>query len=237
MLAVHHSLTTVLGLPMILNYRSLRTLHWICFNLQLAGATALGVTEYTKMLDISKPRQLRQFKILTFLTLAIMLWTRAFNWTYLCVDFILVWYKDRAWGFLAAGTIMIVLFSIFNWLFCIQPFYGRFVKFMRASADYSTSLHDTSATAQERRRSSALALEKAAADVFHFQLDEELAALFANGTKVSRRSTMPASFRRAAARRSSSLGALLRRSSAGDLSRVLSQLKFVEDDGTTLKNA
>ena len=73
-----------------------------------------------------------------------------------------------------------------------------------------------------------IALEIAAADVFgHHDLDEELAALFVSNRKVSRRSTMPAlSNHRGTTRRAS--WALLR-SSAGDVSRVVSQMGVVDD--------
>jgi hypothetical protein len=68
------------------------------------------------------------------------------------------------------------------------------------------------------------ALEMAAADVFgHHDLDEKLAALFVHNRRISRRSTMPASLNR---RRVS--WALLR-SSAGDVSRVISQMGVVDD--------
>ena len=40
-LAVHHTLASSLGLPMILHYRNLRALHWLCFDLQF-GATMIG---------------------------------------------------------------------------------------------------------------------------------------------------------------------------------------------------
>ena len=36
-LAIHHSLTTILGMPMVLAYRDLKVLHWLCFDLQCAG--------------------------------------------------------------------------------------------------------------------------------------------------------------------------------------------------------
>jgi len=58
---IHHSLATCLGLPMVLSYRQLKPLHWITFDLQMAGATA-PLTEFTKTRDLSKPNELLQFK-------------------------------------------------------------------------------------------------------------------------------------------------------------------------------
>lgn len=216
-------MTTCLGLPVILNYRSLKTLHWICFNLQAAAATSLFITEYTKTLDVSKPGQLRQFRVLTFVALVVMVWTRGFHWLYLSAKFIMVWYQEKAWGFLSVGTFMILVFSAFNWILCIQPYYKRFRKFVRVSAEYSALPADAP---PQKRRSSVLALEMAAADVFgHHQLDEELAAMFVSNRKVSRRSTMPASMTERTRRASWNL----LRSSAGDVSRVLSQMS-VDDE-------
>ena len=80
---LHHSLSSVLGVPMILYYRTSKTLHWLTFDLQFAGAIALMVGEYTKLLDISKPSGLRQFKWLNGLALVIMVWTRVIDWSYL----------------------------------------------------------------------------------------------------------------------------------------------------------
>lgn len=217
-------MTTLLGLPIILHYRSLKNLHWICFDLQAAAATALFIKEYSKFLDVSKPNELRQFQVLSFLALAVMSWTRGIHWVLLCAKFISIWYQEKAWGFLVVGTVMILVFSGFNWIFCIAPCYKRFVKFMRVSAEHSALPTDAPVA---KRRSSVLLLEMAAADVFgHHQLDEELAALFINNRKVSRRSTMPASLNRGSRRGS---WALLR-SSAGDVSRVVSQMGAVDKD-------
>ena len=83
---LHHSLSSVLGVPMILYYRTSKTLHWLTFDLQFAGAIALMVGEYTKLLDISKPSGLHQFKWLNGLALVIMVWTRVINWSYLCAN-------------------------------------------------------------------------------------------------------------------------------------------------------
>ena len=58
---IHHSLTCILGIPTILRYRSLKILHWMCFDLQAATAVSFFVAEYTKLLDVSKPNELQQF--------------------------------------------------------------------------------------------------------------------------------------------------------------------------------
>jgi hypothetical protein len=201
---------------LILHYRNLETLHLICFDLQAAGATSLAIKEYTKMLDISKPRQLRQFQVLTFIALVVMVWTRAIHWFYLIAKFIMIWYHDKAWGFLIVGTIMCLVFSAFNWVYCIQPFYARFVKFMKVSADYSALPADVE---PNTRRSSAVALDAAAADILNQgQWPEELTAMFVE-RRVSRRSTLPPSMFRGKRR---SLNLL--RSSTGDVSRILSQM-------------
>jgi len=176
------------------------------------------------MLDVTKPNQLWQFQLLTFVGLVVMVWTRGVHWIMLCASFISVWYQEKAWGFMSVGTAMILLFSAFNWLLCIHPYYKRFVKFMRVSVEYKALPTDAPA---QKRRSSVLALEMAAGDVFgHHELDEELAAMFVTNRKVSRRSTMPASTSRGSRRAS---WALLR-SSAGDISRVLYQMGAVDDE-------
>lgn len=216
-------MTTCLALPVILNYRSLKTLHWVCFNLQAAAATSLFITEYTKMLDVSKPRQLRQFQVLTFIALIVIVWTRGVHWIILSVKFIAVWYQEEAWGFLTVGTLLVLVFTAFNYLLCIEPYYKRFMKFQRLSAEYQSLPEDAPV---QKRRSSILTLEMAAGDIFgHHQLDEELAAMFVTNRKVSRRSTMPSSMKARTRRASWNL----LRSSASDISRVAAQLDSVDN--------
>ena len=90
----HHSLTTSLGLPMVLYYRDLWIFHQLVFDLQLAGATLL-VLEYTKLLDISQTNDLRKFKMCNFLMLVFAIWSRLVHWVYLSVYMILTWYHDK----------------------------------------------------------------------------------------------------------------------------------------------
>lgn len=101
---VHHSLTTILGVPMILFYRDNKSLHWLCFNLQFAAALALGVGEYLKHLDISKQSNLRQFKILNCFAMVAMIWTRGIHWTYLCIDLYITWYREQDNGRQCKGS-------------------------------------------------------------------------------------------------------------------------------------
>ena len=100
---IHHSLSTLLGLPMVLYYRDSAALHWICFDLQFAAAIALAVGEYTKILDIKEVGSLRQFKVLNGLALTVMVWTRIIHWSILSFELFVTWYRDAAWGFLCAG--------------------------------------------------------------------------------------------------------------------------------------
>ena len=70
-LAFHHGLTSVLGIPMIVHYRTLVPLHWLCFDLQIVAASVV-VTEYGRMLDLKKAGDLLQFKIINFIMLVLV---------------------------------------------------------------------------------------------------------------------------------------------------------------------
>ena len=225
-LGIHHSMTTSLGLPMVLNYRNLHELHWLCFDLQAAAAISLMVTEYTKLLDIKKPAELRQFQLLTFVALAVMIITRGFHWVYLCGSLLVMWYKEGSWGFLVVGTIISAIFSLFNYAFCIEPFYKRFVKFMKVSAEFRKL--PTDAPARDRR-ASVINLEAAAAAVLkRANLEEELLADLFQDRKVHRRATLPPSaFGNKGGKRSSML---MLRSSMGDVAHLLSQLDTIKED-------
>jgi hypothetical protein len=227
-LAIHHSLTSILGIPLILHYRSNHTLHWLCFDLQFAGATALFVTEYSKLLDVSVHSQLRQFQFLTGFALLTMIWTRLFHWVYLCCQFMMLWFKEQAFWFLAIGGTLALLFSGFNWVFCIKPFYARFVKFIRLSHDYEKL--PPSATVQQRR-ASLLSLEQAAANVVHpHELQDELLMMLLTPRKVERRQTVPPNAKLGTARNAMKRSSLVMlRSSAGDISNLLAQLREGEE--------
>jgi hypothetical protein len=147
---------------MILNYRYFRILHWLCFNLQTAGAVGEVVAEYTRVLDISIPSQLRKFQRLTLMGLLVNVWTRGKQWTILCIQFFMVWYEHKAWAFLAVGSVLMLLFSAFNVFLNIVPYYKRYTKFLQVSVEYAALPVDTS---NERRRASLVALENVAARV------------------------------------------------------------------------
>ena len=227
-LAIHHSLTSILGIPVILYYRNLNELHWLCFDLQAAAAVSLMVTEYTKMLDVTVPSQLRQFQSLTLFALVVMIATRGIHWVYLCCKFIYIWYQDKNWGFFAVGTIISLAFSLFNWGFCIEPFYKRFRKFMKVSAEFKALPADAPAT---DRRTSVINLEAAAADVLarHHIEDELIASMFPQ-RKTDRRSTLPPSMFSGKMGRGKRSSLVLLRSSMGEVSHLLNQLNTIKED-------
>lgn len=190
LIPMHHSLTSLLAIPTIMRYRNLRILHLLCFDLQAASAVALIVGEYTKLLDVSKPNHLRQFQALTFVGLLMSMWARGIHWVYILFQFTQVWINDEAWIFLSIGVPVGLFFSLFNWFFCIGPFYKRFRKFMRVSREY-TSLSATASPSH--RRSSMIALESAAAELNSTITNDvaaDASALFTE-RKISRRVTMP----------------------------------------------
>mmetsp|Transcript_26991 Transcript_26991/g.39475 ORF Transcript_26991/g.39475 Transcript_26991/m.39475 type:complete len:244 (-) Transcript_26991:38-769(-) len=135
---IHHSLTTCLGLPTILCYRNLSTLHWLCFDLQGAAAVSTFIYEYTKILDVTKRGELKQFLILSWISFLVMLITRFFHWVYLVGEFIFVWYNDKAWAFLVVGTFFLLIFSYFNFAIVLKSMYGRLQKFMKMSAEHDS---------------------------------------------------------------------------------------------------
>ena len=56
-MTIHHSMTLTLGLPLVMKYRQLRTLHLLTFNLQWAAALAISANEYCKTLDLKNQKQ------------------------------------------------------------------------------------------------------------------------------------------------------------------------------------
>jgi hypothetical protein len=211
---------------MILHCRYNPYFHWLSFDLQCAAAVALSVTEYTKLLDISKPKELRQFQLLTGLCLLIMIVTRGFHWVYLCSMLIYSWYQERAWSFVVVGTICSITFSMFNCTYCITPFAKRFFKFVNVSHQYEKLPADAD---PKQRRASMVCLQEAAANVMVGQdgLRAELLELLQlnnrTANKSIRRDTIPPSMFGSGRRRQSN--AALLRNSMGDISLALQQLQ------------
>eukprot|EP00804_Cyclotella_cryptica_P013529 CCRYP_017245-RA/>CCRYP_017245-RA protein AED:0.44 eAED:0.44 QI:148/1/1/1/1/1/2/114/434 len=188
--ALHHSLTTVLGVPMIIYYRTHRALHWLCFDLQMAGFLGLALGEYTKLLNVNEPKQLGRFKIANLVALVTMTWTRVFHWTYLCGQLFVTWYNDRAWVFLVFGVILSIGFSMFSFLVCVKPFYKKFIKLLHVSEEYEKLPLDA---AIELRRASTVNLELAVAELLEENETRDLShvmeSIFAS-RQVSRRHTV-----------------------------------------------
>jgi hypothetical protein len=217
-LMFHHSLTTILGLPIILHYRDSKILHWLCFDLQLAGAATILAIEYTKLLDVGNPTDLLKFQIVNFLLLVVAMWTRAFHWVYLVVNFCKVWYDDEAYWLLGIGGTVTLLFTVFNVYGCLIPIYQRWVKFALKTEEFKALPSDID---EGSRRKSIVELQKAANDVLmDFQVGKDLMELFGSSKGVERRHTMPT--QRSSGRRSSA--AILLRVSMADVSSILAKM-------------
>ncbi|KAL9185548.1 hypothetical protein ACHAXT_003325 [Thalassiosira profunda] len=190
----HHSLTCILGLPMVLHYRELKALHWLCFNLQLGGAIIV-VIEYSKFLDVSRPRDLAQFKALNLLLVLFSFWTRGLHWFYLCGEVILTWYQDKNWTFMAVGSPPILLFTLFNVLCNVIPMFKRWRKFRHVVAEYEAVPSDAP---MKMRRQSTMNLEAAVAELLAEEekdpfdrVQDFLESLERPDRKIERRATMP----------------------------------------------
>jgi hypothetical protein len=184
---IHHSLASCLGIPMILYYRHHKMLHWLCFDLQFAAGLALSIGEITKLLDITDPKQLRHFKVLNFIALSTMIWTRIIHWTYLTTTLFITFYKDKAWAFLCFGILISIAFSGFSYVCCVQPFYKKFVKFLHVSAEYEALPPDAST---DHRRSSINQLDRARAELLEAEL-ADFESIFQRREEVTRRQSVP----------------------------------------------
>ena len=187
-LLVHHSLASCLGIPVILHYRHHKTLHWLCFDLQFAAAVAMSITEITKLLDITNPKHMRLFKALNFIAFVTMVWTRLIHWTYLTTSLFVTWFNDKEWVFLFFGVLISGVFTLFNYVLCVKPFYRKFVKFLHVSAEYEALPPDASA---DTRRSSVIQLDLARMDLLEAEAElADLQFLFQK-REVSRRQSVP----------------------------------------------
>lgn len=167
--AVHHSLATLVGPYAILSYRDLRTVYWICFDMQFAGSLLL-LMEYAKLLDITKQPDLMQFKVVNFIMFVFMVWTRVFHWFYLVFEMYVTWWNDEKWTAMVVGGVVIFVFSMMNVFIIAIPFGKRFFKFLYKSAEYETLPKETPS---EDRRKSVVAISEAASSLLDVEQDPE----------------------------------------------------------------
>ena len=147
------------------------------FELQF-GASTVFLGEYSKLLDISKPNELFQFKICNFIMVVVMIWTRILHWFYLTYQLLRTFYRDESWVLLGVGGMMIVLFSGFNIFVCVIPVCQRFMKFLHKSAEHEALPADTP---RLQRQQSLARLTDSAAEIMldqSFVVEDRMAMLF-----------------------------------------------------------
>jgi hypothetical protein len=128
-MSIHHSMTLTLGLPLVMKYRQLRTLHLLTFNLQWAAALAISANEYCKTLDLKNQRQLWTFRIINGICFGIMAWMRGIYWLYLCGRLHMRLYEDGEYTMMLVGVVIYILITGFNVMLCIYPFGKKMLKF------------------------------------------------------------------------------------------------------------
>lgn len=162
----HHSLASVMGLPMVKNYRTSRTLHWLCFDLQIIGLVQPLLT-YTSLLDVTKRSDLFQMKFINIIYLIFIGWTRGIHWCICVAKMCMTWYHDEVWVFFAIGTPVLVVFSLLNFMFVTQA-WKRCTKFLNASAEVESLPADAPET---KRRQSLFRLQEAVDEIAHTEFD------------------------------------------------------------------
>lgn len=133
---IHHSLASGLGIPVILRYRQWWVIHSLCFDLQLGPGFVTPIAEWGKLLDISKPNDLRQFKICNIIKLILFGWTRGIHFIYLVAHALIGWYNDKAWAYMIGGAPALLAFTWFNYSSILRPMLKTYMKFRNASAEY-----------------------------------------------------------------------------------------------------
>jgi len=189
LMLMHHSLTCTMGIPMIHAHRTLWILHRLSFDLGGAAGCLMAAAEFTRAFDVTKKDELRKFMSITFFTLLVALWTRFFDWFYLCYKLLTLFYAEKKWIFLAVGSFICSIFSLVN-LAIVFSMVTRFMKFARKLKEYQVLPLDAD---DIRRGSTILDLQIAAADLndIDTQFDERIMHLFEfKERKVERRQTI-----------------------------------------------
>ena len=119
---------------------------------------------------------------------------------YLSCLVITTWYHDEAWAFLAVGGILVVLFSAFNAVVCVIPFFKRWKKWRNKCVEYESLPADAP---EAQRRKTMLDLQDSVNDLILEEslneriITEDRIRLFIDALyerrDVERRHTMPPS--------------------------------------------
>ena len=86
------------------------------------------VAEYTYVLDVTTKEGLTRMRYANLIAFIVLLWARGFHYLWMSYNLFLRYYNDKSWGILYAWTGVFIIFSAFNYLAVILPFYKRTVK-------------------------------------------------------------------------------------------------------------
>ena len=201
-LLVHHSLTCIMGVPVILSYRDLPEVHRLIFDLQGAGAFVIAVTSITKFLDVTKKNDLRMFVFMNSLLALVVAWTRLFDWFFISYKLLTRFFADEKWVFLVVGGFVLLAFSCFNLVLMVIPTYQRFVKFLKKMIEFDSDEDE------KLNRSSRYDLQIEAADLgISVRFDTAILELFEDNLIERCHTFNSATLARSAAMASASMGA------------------------------
>ena len=118
---LHHTLSMMLTVPMILYYPSMRALHILMWSLLFAGGTCnlLGCYKFTLDTQGSR-RDFLRYKAIVLIQFATILFTRVYIWVYYAAEAIANFYKRGDTPFIFLGLAGCLLMTFFNMLVVID---------------------------------------------------------------------------------------------------------------------
>jgi len=127
---IHHVMGQTMIIPVIIYYHDNLYVHEFCFLLQGGAGAALLLSSYGYTIDITTAAGLRQMKVVSTTTLAMILYTRCFRYVYVAYFLTLQIYGDGHTVLFGFGVVALCLMGLINMLFCTEAL-SKFLKFFK----------------------------------------------------------------------------------------------------------
>jgi len=155
---LHHTLSVSMVVPMNHAYIELDDYRFICFSLLFAAAVCFSLNSYKMTLDVTVRADFVVFKVITVVQLAIIFYTRIWNWFQAVYRICRTFSAAGDVGFFRGGLVCAGFMTIFN-LALMNDAVETFVKWIPKPLPTPTTRGDTQKLVRELSRSCSLGSE------------------------------------------------------------------------------
>ena len=155
---LHHTLSVSMVVPMNHSYIELDDYRFICFSLLFAAAVCFSLNSYKMTLDVTVRADFVVFKVITVVQLAIIFYTRIWNWFQAVYRICISFNAAGDFAFYRGGLVCAGFMTVFN-LALMNDAVETFVKWIPKPLPTPTTRSDTQKLVRELSRSCSLGSE------------------------------------------------------------------------------